>query len=137
MATKEWFTLSVKVTREQKNVIEKICQHRELKINSFLQNMITQEIEAVINPTRLPENKEIPLIGENRFKYIPEKDNFVWQLDLGVNGSAVLGEEFSLFYLENLKQAIHNGITQRQNFHKKAKNGVVIPPQMIKYGVKK
>lgn len=137
MATKEWITLSVKVTQEQKNVIEKICQHEGLTVNKFLSRVIAREIEPILNPTVLPENKGMPFIGENRFKYIPEKDNFVWQLDLGVNGSAVLGEEFSLFYLENLKRAIDNGIDQRQDFHKKAKNGVVIPSKMIKYGVKK
>lgn len=137
MATKEWITLSVKVTQEQKNVIEKICQHEGLTVNKFLSGVIAREIEPIFNPTVLPENKGMPLIGENRFKYLPEKDNFVWQLDLGVNGLAVLGEDFSLFYLEDLKRAINNGIEQRQNFHKKAKKGVVIPSKMIKYGVKK
>ncbi len=137
MATKEWFTLSVKVTREQKNAIERNCQHENLTVNKFLSRVVAREIEPILNPTVLAENKGIPLVGDNKFRYIPEKDNFIWQLDLGVNGSAVLGEDFSLFYLENLKRAIDNGIEQRQGFHKKVKKGVVIPSKMIKYGVKK
>ena len=137
MATKEWITLSVKVTQEQKNVIERICQHDGLTVNKFLSGVIAREIEPILNPTVLAENKGMPLVGENKLKYIPEKDNFVWQLDLGINGLVVLGEEFSLFYLENLKRAIDKGVEQRQDFHKKVKKGVVIPSKMIKYGVKK
>ena len=137
MATKEWITLSVKVTQEQKNVIERICQHEGLTVNKFLNGVIAREIEPILNPTVLAENKGMPLVGENKLKYVHEKDNFVWQLDFGVNGSVVLGEEFSLFYLENLKRAIDNGIKQRQDFHKTVKKGVVIPSKIIKYGVKK
>lgn len=137
MATQEWLTLSVKVTKEDKNIIDKICEHEGIAVNSFLNRIIVRELEPIKKPTSFSENKGLPAIGENKLKYIPEKDNFVWQLDLGVNGLAVLGEDFSLFYLENLKRAIDNGIKQRQDFHKKAKKGVVIPSKMIKYGVKK
>ena len=137
MATQEWINLSVKVTKEQKNIINTICKHEDIAVNKFLSRMIINEIEPILNPTVLAENKGIPFVGENKLKYIPEKDNFVWQLDLGINGSVVLGEEFSLFYLENLMQAIDNGIKQRQDFHKKTKKGVVIPSKMIKYGVRK
>ena len=137
MATQEWINLSVKVTKEQKNIINTICKHEDIAVNKFLSRMIINEIEPILNPSVLPANKGMPLIGENRLSYIPEKDNFVWQLDLGVNGSAVLGEEFSLFYLENLRRAIDNGIKQRHDFHKNAKKGVVIPSKMIKYGLRK
>lgn len=144
MATKEWITLSVKVTKDEKNIIDMICKQEgkqknkdKIAINDLLHHLIIREIEPILNPSVLAENKGMPLIGENKFKYLPEKDNFVWQLDLGVNGSTVLGEEFSLVYLENLKQAINNAIQQKQDFHKKAKNGVVIPSKLIKYGVKK
>ena len=137
MATKEWITLSVKVTKEDKNIIDKICEYENIAVNSFLNRIIVRELEPIKKPTSLSENKGLPVIGENKLKYIPEKDNFVWQLDLGVNGVAVLGEDFSLFYLKNLMQAIDNGIKQRQDFHKNAKKGVVIPSKMIKYGVKK
>lgn len=136
MATQEWLTLSVKVTKEDKNIIDKICEHEGIAVNSFLNRIIVRELEPIKKPTSFSENKGLPVIGENKLKYIPEKDNFVWQLDLGVNGLAVLGEDFSLFYLENLKRAIDNGIKQRQDFYKKAKKGVVIPSKMIKYGVK-
>lgn len=135
MATQEWLTLSVKVTQEQKNVIERICQHEGFTINKFLSNVIAREIEPILNPTVLPENKGIPMVGQNKFKYVPEKDNFVWQLDLGVNGLAVLSEELSFFYLENLGHAIDQGVKQRRDFHKKVKNGVVIPTKIMKYKV--
>lgn len=137
MATQEWITLSLKLTKEDKNIIERICQHDNISVNKFLSNVIKKEIEPYKDPTKLPENKGLPAIGENKFKYLPEKDNFVWQLDLGVNGSAVLSEELSPFYLENLKKAIDEGIKQRHDFYKKTKKGVVIPSKIIKYGVKK
>jgi hypothetical protein len=135
MTTQEWITLSVKVTQEQKNVIEKICQHEGISINKFISKIINKEIEPILNPAVLPENKGLPTIGENKFKYVPEKDSFIWQLDLGVNGSAVLSEELSPFYLENLKKAIDEGIKQRHDFYKKAKKGIVIPSKIMKYEV--
>ena len=137
MATQEWINLSVKVTKEQKNIIDRSCKHEGVAVNKFLSRMIAKELESILNPTALPENKGIPIIGENKFTYVPEKDNFIWQLDLGIHGSAVLSEEITHYYLKSLSKSIQNGLKQKDAFHKGMKNGAVVPSQIVKYGVKK
>lgn len=129
--------LSVKVTKEQKNVIDRICQHDGIKVNRFLSRMIAKEIEFIINPTFLPENKGLPIIGENKFKFIPEKDHFVWELDMGLQGNAILSEEITPFYLESLSKSIQRALRQRESFHKSIRKGTVVPSKIIKYGVRK
>lgn len=137
MATQEWMNLSVKVTKEQKNIIDRICLHEGIAINKFLSRMITQELEPIINPTFLPEHKGLPIIGENKFKFIPEKDHFVWGLDMGLQGNAILSEEITPFYLESLSKSIQSALKQRESFHKGIRKGAVVPSKIVKYGVRK
>ena len=136
MATQEWINLSVKVTKEQKNYIDRICQHDGIAVNKFLSRMITKELEPITNPNSLPEYKGLPIVGENKFKFIPEKDHFVWELDMGLHGNAVLSEEITPFYLESLNKSIQSALKQRESFHRGIK-GVVVPSKIAKYGVRK
>ena len=137
MATQEWMNLSVKVTKEQKNIIDRICKHDGIKVNRFLSRMIAKELEPIINPTSLPENKGLPIIGQNIFNYNPEKDHFVWELDIGLQENAVLSEEITPFYLESLSKSIQIVLRQRESFHKSIRKGAVVPSKIIKYGVRK
>ncbi len=133
MAIQEWKTVSVKVNDDTRNAIELICKRENIAINKFLASIIEREIEPVLNPKILPENKGMPQIGENKLKYLPESDNFLWQLDLGVNGVALLSEDVPLSYLENLKKAIDEGLSKRLNFQKESKKRAVIPLKLLKY----
>ncbi|GEM_PF-2529075 len=137
MATQEWMNLSVKVTKEQKNLIDRICKHDGIKVNRFLSRMIAKELEPIINPTSLPENRGLPIIGQNIFNYNPEKDHFVWELDIGLQENAVLSEEITPFYLESLSKSIQSALKQRESFHKGIRKGAVVPSKIIKYGVRK
>ena len=136
MAIQEWKTVSVKVNDETRNAIELICKRENIAINKFLADLVAREVEPIINPKVLAENKGMPKVGENKIKYKSQTDDFIWQVDLGVNGIALLSEDVSPSYLESLKKAIEEGLGQRTNFQKKNK-GVVIPPKLLKYGVKK
>ena len=138
MATQEWINLSVKVTKEQKNLIDRIRQHEgNIAVNKLLSRMISKELEPIINPTFLPENKGLPIIGENKFKFIPEKDHFMWELDMGMHGNAVLSEEITPFYMESLSKSIQSALKQRESFHKGIRKGAVVPSKIVKYGVRK
>lgn len=137
MAIQEWKTISVKVNDDTRNAIELICKRERITVNKFLANIISREVEHVINPKVLPENNGIPQIGENKLKYIKESDNFIWQLDLGVNGLALLSDNVTFNYLENLQKAIEEGLAQRLGFQKKNKKRAVIPSKLLKYEVKK
>ena len=138
MATQEWINLSVKVTKEQKNLIDRIRQHEgNIAVNKLLSRMIAKELESIINPTFLPENKGLPIIGENKFKFIPEKDHFMWELDMGMHGNAVLSEEITPFYMESLSKSIQSALKQREYFHKGIRKGAVVPSKIVKYGVRK
>ena len=136
MAIQEWKTVSVKVNDETRNAIELICKRENIAINKFLADLVAREVEPIIDPRVLAENKGIPQVGENKLKYKPQTDDFFWQVDLGVNGIALLSEDVSPNYLEGLKKAINEGLTQRANFQKKNK-GAVVPSKLLKYGVKK
>ena len=133
----EWKTISVKVNDEIYNAIKIICEKEGIKTNKFLFNLVTKEVEPVLNPRALPESKGVPQIGENHFAYIPESDSFKWNLDLGVHGTARLSENVSMLYLENLSKALEKGILQRQDFLKRNKKGAPVPAKLLKYGVKK
>lgn len=137
MTTQEWKTVSVKLNEELRNAMELVCKRENITVNKFLTEIIAREVEPILNPKALPENKGIPQVGENRIKYSPETDSFIWQIDLGVNGVSILSENLSPSYLENLKKAMEEGLTQRSNFLKKNKKGAVVPSKLLKYGVKK
>lgn len=137
MATQEWINLSVKVTKGQKNLIDRVCQYEGIAVNKFLSRMITKELEPIINPTILPENRGLPIIGENKFKFIPEKDHFIWELDMGLHGNVVLSEEITPFYLESLSKSIQSALNQRESFHNGIRKGAVVPSKIVKYGVRK
>ncbi|MBI5392281.1 hypothetical protein HZA96_00290 [Candidatus Woesearchaeota archaeon] len=137
MATKEWKAISVKVNEDVRNAIELICRREQITVSRFLANLVAHEVEPILNPNILPENKGIPLIGENKFKYTAESDCFLWQIDLGINGFALLGENIPPIYVENLQKAINDGLLQRTEFLNTNKKGAVIPPKLLKYKVKK
>lgn len=137
MAAREWKTLSVKVDEETRNLIELNCRRESTTVNKFLSDLITHDVEPLRNPSVLPENKGIPQIGENRFKYNPESDSFSWQINLGVSGTFLLSETVSPVYLENLRKAMDAGLSQRSEFLSNNKKGAVIPQKLLKYGVKK
>ena len=137
MAIQQWKTVSVKVNDESRNAIELICKREgDIAINKFLADLVAREIEPVINPKVLAENKGMPQVGGNKLNYLPEKDNFLWQIDLGVNGMTLLSEDVSPTYLEDLKKAIDEALAKRAIFQKENK-GAVIPQKLLKYGVKK
>lgn len=135
MTSQEWTTLSVKVTKQQKQLIERLCEKNGKSVNRFLSGMIDRELAPMIDPSRFPENQGLPLIGENRFSYLPEKDQFIWKIDLGVHGSSILSEEVTLIYLKSLSSAIAEGIKQREDFNDKLDRGAVVPKKLIKLGV--
>lgn len=133
----EWKTVSVKVNEEFRRAMDLICKRRDITANRLLTELITREVEPILDPNALPQGQGIPQVGENRFKYFPESDSFVWQLDLGANGIMVLSEGILPAYLENLRKAVDAGLNQREEFHKKNKVGTAIPAKLFKYGVKK
>lgn len=135
MATREWKTLSVKVDEAQKRAIDTICERESITTNGFLSRLVARETEPVLNPNILPENNGLPQAGENRLEYVPESDTFRWWFDTGAVRSAVLSENASPFYLENLKKAIEEGLGRREEFKKKNK-GAVIPSKLLRYKVK-
>jgi len=137
MAEQGWSTISVKVNETTRNAIGLICKHEGIRVNRFLADIIAREVEPILDPKALPENKGIPQVGENRLKYIPESDSFIWQVNLGVHGVALLSESVSRNYLENLKKAIEDGLSKRADFREKHKKGAVLPSKLLKYGVKK
>ena len=124
MTTQEWKTVSVKLNEELRNAMELVCKRENITVNKFLTEIIAREVEPILNPKALPENKGMPQVGENRIKYSQEADSFIWQIDLGVNGVVILSENLSPIYLENLKKAMEEGLTQRSNFLKKNKKRV-------------
>lgn len=135
---REWKTVSVKVDGELRRAMDLICKRRDITANKLLTELITREVEPILDPNALPQGQGISQVGENRFKYFPESDSFVWQIDLGANGVVVLSEGVLPTYLENLRTALDAGLNQREDFHKKKKEGATaIPPKLLKYGVKK
>jgi hypothetical protein len=137
MTTQEWKTVSVKLNEELRNAMELVCKRENITVNKFLTEIIAREVEPILNPSALPENKGVPQVGENRIKYSPETDSFTWQIDLGVNGIAILSDNISPIYLDNLKKAIEEATTHRSNFQKKNKKSAVIPSKLLKYRVLK
>ncbi|MEK6959817.1 MAG: hypothetical protein AABX47_01470 [Nanoarchaeota archaeon] len=137
MTSQEWTTISVKVTKQQKQLIERICEKNGKSVNKLLSGMIERELKPMSDPSCFPENQGIPLIGENRFSYLPEKDQFIWKIDLGVHGSSILSEEVTPAYLKSLSSAVAEGIKQREDFNDKLNRGAVVPKKLIKLGVKR
>jgi hypothetical protein len=137
MATQEWKTVSVKLNAELRNALDLVCKRQDITVNKLLTELVIREVEPILNPRVLPENKGVPQIGENKLKYLPETDSFVWQLDIGINGNAILSESVSPNYIENLRKAIDEGMIQRTDFLIKHSKGAVIPPKLLKYKVRK
>lgn len=132
----EWKTVSVRLNEELRAVVEQICKQKSIKPNKFLFELVDKETKHIRDRSVLPENSGIPKIGKNELIFLPEKDSFKWTLDLGAHDKAVLCEDASPLYLNDLVKTIQEGLKAREEFNKKRSGKAVIPPKLLKYKVR-
>ena len=140
MAGSEWYTFSVRLNEELRNAVNLYCKREKITPNKFIRTLLERELSFILKPDVLAENQGVPQIGENNFKYMPETDNFVWQLDLGTQGVTVLSENVLPTYLQRLDNAIKTALSKREKFQSKMKNSkvvAVVPSKIMRYGVRK
>lgn len=142
MATKDWQTTSVRLTEEENNALKLLCEResnvRKKKItrNKLIKELILEEIDPLMKTSNIPKGRGIPKIGEHRFNYDFEKDDFLWQLDLGTEGLHVLCEDVSFKFLDSLKNKIEYILKERDEVIKKTKGKTIIPKKIMKFKVK-
>lgn len=132
----EWKTVSVKLNEELKGAVEQVCKQKGISPNKFLFELVDRETKHIRDPSVLPENSGIPKIGKNQFVFLPEKDTFLWQLDLGIQDKAILCEDASPLYLNDMAKAIQEGLKAREEFNKKRSGKAVIPPKLLRCKVR-
>jgi len=137
MASKEWKTVSVRLNEAELNALMLLCRNRDQKKHAIVKEVLLKELDPIMKPGALPEGKGIPLIGQHLFKYNPEKDTYTWQLDLGVQGIHILGENISSHFLINLHRAVESGLQEHEIIEEKIpKNKTRVPKDMLKFEVK-
>ena len=139
MAEKEWHTVSVRLNQDLRNAMNWFCKRENITPNKFIRDLVEDKLKFITDEDSIPENQGIPEVGENVFKYLPETDQFIWQLDKGDKGITALAENIPSVYLERLNKAIEKSLEKRKQVQDsmKKKKGTVIPKDILKYEVKK
>ncbi len=135
MATQQWKTVSIRVSEHEENALKLLCEKRGKSKHAIIKEIFGKEIEPITRPGRIPEGEGIPLIGEHIFKYNVEKDNFTWQIDLGVHGIQALAENVPSSFVENLNLALQKAIDERGKVNVPKKK-TLVPKSVLKYKVK-
>ena len=134
----EWKTVSVRLNETSRNALNTLCKREGTKPNKKLKELVEREVEPLLNPSVLPYERGFPLIGYNVFVYNAEKDNFVWQLDLGPNGVVIMAENITPTFLNNLSDSIKKGIKYKEEADNKIKKSEArVPTGLLKYKVRK
>ena len=126
MATQTWKTVSVRLSEVEENALKMLCKKRGLKKHPLLKELLLNELEPILKPGHLQEGQGIPLIGEHIFKYDPEKDNFTWQIDLGIHGMHALAENVPSSFIVNLQKMLGDAIKQREKVTNKTQKGQAV-----------
>ena len=134
MATQQWKTVSIRVSEHEENALKLLCKKRGISKHAIIKEIFTREIEPITKPGRIPEGEGIPLIGDHVFKYNTEKDNFTWQIDLGVHGIQALAENVPFSFVENLDNALQKAIEGRKKVNIPKKK-TIVPKSILKYKV--
>jgi hypothetical protein len=134
----QWHTISVKLNETQRNALKALCrQENNKKVNQKLRELIEHEIAPLLDPAVLPQNQGYPLAGENRFVYDQEKDNFIWQLDMGEGRVIIMAQDVTFAFLKNMKRAVDAGVQAKETADKKiSRKKTRVPKGVLKYKVK-
>ena len=136
MATKDWQTTSVRLTKDETNALKFLYERESISKNKFVKKMILEAIDPILHPGVLPEGQGIPKVGEHHFRYDSEKDTFTWQIDLGTQGIHILCEDISFRFLDSLKKRIDESLREREKIVDKIKEKPIIPKKIMKFKVK-
>lgn len=130
--TTTWKTISSKVTDEVYGAMKVICEKDNIKPNEFIRKSVEKAVNLKLNKDSNPE--VFPNIGENKFEYDAESDSFLWLVDFGSGKSITISRAISPFFIENITNAIKNGVEKRKEVLKKTKkNKTHIPDSIIKF----
>ena len=134
---KKWKTASVRLNEEEENALKMLCSKRNVKKHAILKSVLLRELDSFLKPGLIQEGAGIPTLGTHIFKYAPESDSFIWQLDLGNQGVHVLAENISHSFVMSLYDSLGKAIEQRDRIVKKGHGKkVVMPSSIMKYEVK-
>lgn len=107
--------------------LEIFCQKRKISKSTFLRELINREIE---HP--LPKMKA----GTNLVKYDTDNDKFAWKVILDTGEEKVLLENLSPGFVEQLIEALEDGMKDRNLYIQKIGSGsVAIPRKLIEGGM--
>ena len=136
MATHQWKTISVRITEEEENALKILCAKSKRKKHALLKSLLLKELEPILKPGLLSIGEGLPLVGRHLFKYSSEKDNFTWQLNLGIHEVHALAENVPFSFVNALHKALTEAIKERQKIESRtSKKGVRIPKSILKYEV--
>lgn len=138
MAVQDWKTTSVRLTPEERNALELLRQRKNMrKTHALLRQIILREIDPILNPTALPQGEGLPQVGDPLFKYNPDTDTFLWQLDQGTRGLAVLSENVEPLFAKKLKEALEHALAAREEAIAGLPTGKArVPKDILRYKVK-
>lgn len=137
MATKTWKTVSVRLSEEEENALSILCEKREQKKHALVKELLFNELKPILEPGHIQEGEGLPMIGSHTFEYNPEKDNFTWQLDLGIHETHILADDIPFLFIENLHASIGLALEQRNKIMEKtSKKKTVVPKSLLKYKVR-
>ena len=133
MATHNWQTTSVRLTEEEKRALLMICEKRGLKQNKLIRELIAKEIEPLLKPGTVMEGEGIPLLGEHRFKYNPDEDNYTWKIDFGTDSVELLADNMTPYFVDSL----YKSITKAKEIREKnvSEKKPIIPKKLYKYNI--
>ncbi len=120
-------SVSTKMPQDEIARLEIFCQKRKISKSTFLRELINREIE---HP--LPKMKA----GTNLVKYDTDNDKFAWKVILDTGEEKVLLENLSPGFVEQLIEALEDGMKDRNLYIQKIGSGsVAIPRKLIEGGM--
>ena len=126
-----WKTISSKVNDETYGAMKVICDKDKIKPNEFIRNAVEKRVNSILNKDLNPD--VFPNIGNNLFEYDPETETFSWKINLGLEKPAIISENLSFSFLENIQKSISDALSKKIKLDKKVKkNQAYIPKSIIK-----
>jgi hypothetical protein len=124
MAIKNYKPRTVKLEAEDDLRLKNLCRIRGVDVSTFIREAVTDKM----NSSHISN-----IAGKNRMEYVPEKDSFVWKIELDNGEESTIIDNISVEFLNDLCSIINLKLNDRDKLlEKKKKGSVSVPRRLIK-----
>lgn len=134
MAQRAWHTISTRIDDSTKHAVETHCRRlqtqtkKKITSSKLVSNLIEKEIKYLKDPSALPSNQGLPLVGKHHIEYDLESDSFCWKITAGSN-IHILAKNLPSSFMDGLYMEIQKGLTTRNREKEKLQEGKFFSPE--------